>query len=32
MTKRHLSDVIHLAAANGMHNNAAVYDPIAVMQ
>jgi hypothetical protein len=32
MTKRHLSEVIQLAAATGMHNNAAVDDPFAVMQ
>ena len=32
MTKRHMSEVIHLATASGVHNNAAVDDPFAVMQ
>jgi hypothetical protein len=32
MTKRHLSEVIQLAAASSMHNIAAVDDPFAAMQ
>jgi hypothetical protein len=32
MTKRHLSEVIQLAAVAGVHSNAAVDDPFAAMQ